>query len=79
MRCNARGAKMLYKPPRETLAATSSWPNTGALTTGVVLAHPCGVFHSCTCGLHRGVAVVAAALVSYDVMEFAVRMTTRRG
>jgi hypothetical protein len=65
-------------PPRETLAAVSSQMNSGALAVRVVLAHPCAVFHPCTCGLHRGAAAVAAALISYDDVKVAVEMTTRR-
>jgi hypothetical protein len=79
LRGRARCAKTLYKPPRETLAATSSWWNSEALAMGVVLAHPCGVFHSYTCRLHRGAAAVAAALISYDIVEIAAWMTTKMG
>jgi branched-subunit amino acid transport protein len=43
-----------------------------------VLAHLRVVFHACTCGLCRGVAAVAAALIGYDDVEVAVGTTTRR-
>jgi hypothetical protein len=64
-------------PPRETLAAASSQPNSEALLARVVLAHPRAAFHPYTCGLYRGVAV-AVALIGYDDVEVAVRTATRR-
>jgi hypothetical protein len=69
---------MPYTPPRETLAATTSQPNSEALVTRVVLAHPHTVFHPYTCELHRGTAAVAVALISYDHVEVAVETSTRR-
>jgi hypothetical protein len=63
-------------PPRETLAATSSHLNSEALAVRVVLAHPRTVFHLHTCGLHRGAAVVAAALIGYDNVKVAAGTTT---
>jgi hypothetical protein len=64
--------------PHETLHATSSRPNSEALAAHVVLAHPHVVFHPCTCGLHRGAAVVAAVLIGYDDVKVAAEMTIRR-
>jgi hypothetical protein len=61
----------------KTLAATSSWLDPKTLATCEVLAHPHAAFHPYMCGLRRGAAAVAAALIGYDDMEFAVRMTTR--
>jgi hypothetical protein len=52
-------------PPHETLAAVSSRLNSKALATHIVLAHPCTTFHPCMCGLHRGAAMIAAALIGY--------------
>jgi hypothetical protein len=49
-----------------TLAATSSRPNPEIQVVREVLAHPCAVFHPCTCGLRGGTAMVAAALISYS-------------
>jgi hypothetical protein len=65
-------------PPRETLAAASSWPNSKAQAACMVLAHPRVAFHPCMCGLRRGPAVVAVALIGYDDVEVAVGMTIRR-
>jgi hypothetical protein len=65
---------LAYTPPCETLAAISSRPNSEALATREVLAHPWAVLHPCTCGLCRG----AAALIGYDDVEVAVRTTMRR-
>jgi hypothetical protein len=64
--------------PRETLATTSSQLNSEAIAVCVVLAHPHMVFHLHTCGLHRGAAVVAAALIGYDNVEVAAETTTWR-
>jgi hypothetical protein len=64
--------------PRETLAATSSWPNSEALAARVVLAHPRAAFHLRTCGLRRGVAVVAATLIGYDDVKVAAETATMR-
>jgi hypothetical protein len=69
MRGGARGAYMPYSSPCETLAATSSWPNSEALAARVVLAYPHVVFHLCMCGLCRGAAVVAATLIGYKRHE----------
>jgi hypothetical protein len=44
----------------------------------VMLAHPRAAFHPRTCGLHRGAAAVAAALIGYDEVRVAVEMITRR-
>jgi hypothetical protein len=61
------GATYTYRPPRETLVATSSRSNSSkALAVRVVLAHPCAAFHPCMCGLRGFVAVVAAVLIGYD-------------
>jgi hypothetical protein len=57
---------MPYTPPRETLATGACQPNSEALATHVVLAHPCTTFHSCTCGLCGGTATIAAMLIGYD-------------
>jgi hypothetical protein len=63
----------------KTLATTSSSrPNPKALVAREVLAHKRTMFHTCTCGFCRGVAVVVAALIGYDDMEVATEMTTRR-
>jgi hypothetical protein len=67
-----------YTPPRETLATTSSRPNSEALATHVVLAHPHVVFYPYTCGLHRIAATVAFALIGYNDVKVADEMTTRR-
>jgi hypothetical protein len=69
---------MPYTPPRETLATTSSRPNSEALDACMVLAHPHVVFHPCTCWLRRGVATIATALITYDDVKVAVGMTTKR-
>jgi hypothetical protein len=50
----------------KTLAATSSRPNSETLAVRMVLAHPHVAFDPCTCELHKGDAVVAAALNGYD-------------
>jgi hypothetical protein len=78
MRGRARGRLTPNTPPRETLAATSSRSNCKVLATHVVLAHPRAVFHLRTCGLRRGDAVVATALISYDDVKVAVETTIRR-
>jgi hypothetical protein len=78
MRGKARGGLMSYMPPRETLATTSSRPNSKALAVHVVLAHPRAVFYPCTCGLRGGAIVVAAALIGYDDVKVAVGTTIRR-
>jgi hypothetical protein len=75
---NMRGGLTPNAPPRETLATTSSQLNSEALAVRVVLAHPRTVFHLRTCGLHRGAAVVAAALIGYDNVEVATETTTWR-
>jgi hypothetical protein len=49
-----------------------------ALAARVVLTHPHAGFHPCTCELHGGAAVIAAALISYDNVEVAAQMTTGR-
>jgi hypothetical protein len=65
-------------PQYEILAAASSWLNFEVLIVHVVLAHPRAVFHPCTCGLYRDTVAVAAALISYDDVKFAIEMTIRR-
>jgi hypothetical protein len=79
MRVRARG---VYTPTRhhiKTLAAiTSSRPNPETLATRKVLAHPCVVLYPYRCGLREGATAVTAELISYDNMEPASRMTTRR-
>jgi hypothetical protein len=67
-----------YTLPRETLAATSSRPNSEALIMHMVLAHPHTVFYSCTCGLRRGAGVIIVALIGYNDVKVAAEMTTRR-
>jgi hypothetical protein len=64
-------------PPRETLAAASCRSNSEAQATRVVLAHPRAAFHPCMCGLRRGIAVIVAALIGCDDVEFAAGTTTR--
>jgi hypothetical protein len=64
--------------PRETLAATYSRPNSEALAARMVLAHSRAAFHPCTCGLHRGVAAVVAALIGYDDVKVATETAIRR-
>jgi hypothetical protein len=66
------------QPPHETLAATSSWPNSEALAARMVLAHSRTMFHPCTCGLRRCAAAVAAAMIDYDNVKVAVETTTSR-
>jgi hypothetical protein len=61
-----------YTPPRETLAIASSRSNSEAL------GHPRAAFHPCKCGLCRGTAAIAAALIDYDDVEVAAGTTTRR-
>jgi hypothetical protein len=78
MRGGARGGLTPYTLPRETLAATSSRPNSEALTACVVLAYPRAAFYPCTCGLRRGAAAVAVVLIGYDHVKVAVETTTRR-
>jgi hypothetical protein len=70
--------EMPYTPPCETLAVASYWSNSEALATRVVLAHPHVALHSCTCGLRKGAATVAAALIGYDDIKVATETTTRR-
>jgi hypothetical protein len=65
-------------PTHETLVVASSWSNSEALATHVVLAHPHATLHPCTWGLRRGIAVVATTLMDYDEVEVAIGMTTRR-
>jgi hypothetical protein len=65
-------------PPRETLAATSSRSNSEALATRMVLADSHAAFHPYMCGLRRGAAAVAAALIGYDDVKVAAKTTTRR-
>jgi hypothetical protein len=65
MRDMARGVRTPM-PPHETLLTASSRTNSEALAACVVLAHPCVAFHPCTCGLRRGVVVVAAPLIGYE-------------
>jgi hypothetical protein len=72
---------MLYKyegPLHVTLDVAFSRPNSKALATHVVLAHPRMAFYPYTCGLHRVSAVVIAMLIGYDDVEVTVRTTTRR-
>jgi hypothetical protein len=78
MRGGARGIETSHMPPRETLAIASSRLNSKALAARVVLTHPHAWFHPCTCELHGGAAVTAAALISYDNVEVAAQMTTGR-
>jgi hypothetical protein len=59
--------------PCETLATTSSQPNSKSLVARVVLAQPRVTFHPCTCGLCRG----AAALISYDDVKVATKTIIR--
>jgi hypothetical protein len=67
-----------YLPPRETLAAPSSRPNSEALAVCVVLAHQHAAFHPCRCGLRRGAAAVAVVLIGYDDIKVAAKTTIRR-
>jgi hypothetical protein len=69
---------MPYTPSCETLAVAAFWPISEALATRVVLAHSHVTFHLCTCELRGGVAVVGAALNSYNIVEVTTGMTTRR-
>jgi hypothetical protein len=78
MRGEARGGLTPYIPPHETLAATSSRPNSEALAVRVVLAHPRSTFHPCTCGLRRGATMVVVALIGYNHVKVAVETTMRR-
>jgi hypothetical protein len=78
MRDGARGRLTSYTPACETLAATSSRPNSEALSAHLVLAHPRVAFHPYTCRLCRGIVVVAAALIGYDDIEAAAERTTSR-
>jgi hypothetical protein len=64
-------------PPRKILIVASR-PNSEALVVRVVLAHPRVAFYPCTCGLSGGAATIAVALISYNVMEVAAEMSTRR-
>jgi hypothetical protein len=66
-----------YTPPHETLAVASSQPNSEVLVARVVLAHPCGVFHPCMCGLRKVAAAVAAALIGYDDVKVSGKTTAR--
>jgi hypothetical protein len=61
-------------PPRETLAATSSRPNSEALAVRVMLAHTRVMFHLRMCGLRTCVA----ALIGYDDVKFAAETAIRR-
>jgi hypothetical protein len=71
----ARGViQMPHKPPHKTLPATASRPNSEALAAHIVLAHPRAAFHPCTCGLHRGTAL----LIGYDEVTVPAKTTTRR-
>jgi hypothetical protein len=74
------GARLahVYTASRETLAATSTRPNSEALPARVVLAHQRAVLHPYTCGLCRGDTVVAVALIGYDDVKVAAEMTTGR-
>jgi hypothetical protein len=65
-------------PPHETQAAAASRPNFKALAARVILAHQHAAFHPYTCGLRGGTAAVATALIGYDHMEIAAKMSTRR-
>jgi hypothetical protein len=60
------------------MAVASSRPNSEALATRVVLAHPRAAFYPCRCGLRGGAAAVAATLISYDDVEVAVKMIMKR-
>jgi hypothetical protein len=63
----------------KTLAATSSpRPNSETLVACEVLAHPCVALHPYMCGACGGSAVVVAALIGYDDVEFVAGLTTRR-
>jgi hypothetical protein len=64
--------------PRETLATTSSRPNSEALVARVVLAHPRAAFHPCTCGLRRDVVAVTVAPIGCDDVKVATETITRR-
>jgi hypothetical protein len=64
--------------PCETLAIASSRPNSEALAACMVLAHPRAAFHPCMCGLRRGAAAVATALIGYDDFKVVAETTTRR-
>jgi hypothetical protein len=57
---------MSYMPPCETLATTTSLPNSEALAACMVPAHPHTAFHPCTCGLCGGAAAVPATLIGYN-------------
>jgi hypothetical protein len=67
-----------YMPSRETLVAACSRSNSEALAARVMLTHPRTTFHPCMCGLCRGAAAVAAALIGYDDVKVVAGMTTRR-
>jgi hypothetical protein len=79
MKGGPRGDVHLHATMWKTLATTtSSRPKPRALPTRKVLANPREVFHPCTCALRGGTAMIANALISYDDMEVAGGMTTRR-
>jgi hypothetical protein len=78
MRCRARGGLKPYTTSRETLAITSSQPNSEDLAVCVVLVHPRVAFHPCTCGLHRGAATVVATLINYNDVKVVAETATRR-
>jgi hypothetical protein len=78
MRGRDRGRHTPTRHHVKTLAATSSWLDPETLAACEVLPHPHAALHPYMCGLRRGAAAVAAALIGYDNMEFAVGMTTRR-
>jgi hypothetical protein len=71
----ARGTHTPTRYHVKTLDTTSSQPNPEILAVREVLAHPHAVFYPYTCGLRRG---AAAVLISYDDVEVAIRMITRR-
>jgi hypothetical protein len=64
-----------YTPPHETLAIACSKLNFESLVVSMVLAHSCMTFHPCTCGLCRGAAAVAVALIGYDDVKVAAIIT----
>jgi hypothetical protein len=73
-RGSRRDEQMPYTPPRETLAVAASRPNSEALATRVVQAHPRATFHPRMCGLLGG----AVVLFDCDNVEVAAGTTTRR-
>jgi hypothetical protein len=79
MRGGARGVHTPTLHHVKTLATASySRPNSKALHVRMVLAYPHVAFHPYMCGLYGGAAVIAVALIGYDDVEVATRMTTGR-